>query len=112
MNNLNIREIIKFVLICILLIMFSPIILGIFGFVVKSLFVLVIIIAVIVGTGILYLKYKANKITKQYYSKDDSFSQSNNSNHSNTQPAEDESVIDYSDTTIIDVDYQEDHKED
>ena len=112
MNNLNIREIIKIVLICILLIMFSPIILSIFGFVVKSLLVLIIIIAVIVGAGILYLKYKANKITKQYYSNDDSFSQGNNSNFSNTQPAEDEPVIDYSDTTIIDVDYQEEHKED
>jgi len=112
MNNLNIREIIKIVLICILLIMFSPIILSIFGFVVKSLFVLIIIIAVIVGAGILYLKYKANKVTKQYYSDEDSFSQKNNMNYSDSKSTEEDSVIDYSDSTIIDVDYNEDDKED
>lgn len=110
MNNLNVREIIKIVLICILLIVFSPIILGIFGFVVKSLFVLIIIIAVIVGAGILYLKYKANKITKHYNSTENSFSQ-DNVNYNNTEATEGEDIIDYSDSTIIDVDYSEEDKE-
>jgi len=90
--------------------MFSPLIFGIFGFVVKSLFVLIIIIALIIGAGILYLKYKANKITKQYGNTDNSFSQ-NNVNYNNTEVSEEETFIDYSDSTIIDVDYSEEDKE-
>lgn len=110
MNNL--KEIIKIVLIFVLLIVFSPAILSLLGFVVKGAFFIIFLVVAIIGVGILYAKYKGNKIKTQYYSNDDSFSQNNNANYSNSQTTEEDSAIDYSDSTIIDVDYQEDDKED
>jgi hypothetical protein len=98
-------------LIFILLIVFSPVIFGIFGFLVRSLFFIVVFGAVIITGVVFYFKYKAKKIKKQY---EDNPSYSTNYNMNNKDEYEagsEDTIIDYSDSPIIDVEFEEDEEQ-
>jgi hypothetical protein len=107
----NFKEILKIILIFILLIMFSPVIFSVLGFLVRSFFFIVIFVAIIISGIVFYLKYKAKKVKKQYDDNPNYTSNFNMNNNDKSETNPEDTIIDYSDSPIIDVDFREDDKE-
>lgn len=104
MNNFG--DILKIILIVVLFIVFSPVIFGVFGFFVRSLFFIIILAVIVISGVVIYLKYKAKKLEKEYRD-DPNLKYYYNVNKDDYEENKDDTVIDYSDSTIIDVDYEE-----
>lgn len=102
----NFRDILKIILIVGLFIVFSPVIFGVFGFVLRSLFFIIILAAVAISGVVVYLKYKAKKLEKEY-KEDPNLKYYYDTKQNDHEENKDDSFIDYSDSTIIDVDYEE-----
>lgn len=102
MNNTNMSSLLKVILVCLLLFMFSPLIFGVFKFILWLILALIIIITLV----IMYIRYKANKELKEFEEMTD------NTMHSSTYEynSNDDIVdIDYGDAPIVDVyEYEED----
>ncbi|MEG0771697.1 hypothetical protein [Clostridium sp.] len=109
MNNL--KEILKIMLIFILLIVFSPVIFGVLGFLMRSLFFLVVFGAIIITGVVFYFKYKAKKIKKQYEDNPSYSANYNMNNKDEYEAGSEDTIIDYSDSPIIDVEFEEEEEQ-
>ncbi len=105
MNSVEMKTLIKIIFVCIVLFIFSPFIFGVLGIVFKGVLWLILGIVIIITLSIMYLKYKIKRETKNFYS-----SHENEKSHGATVESvnsEQDSSIDYSDSTIVDVEEYE-----
>ncbi|HBL06080.1 MULTISPECIES: hypothetical protein [unclassified Clostridium] len=105
MNSVEMKTLIKVIFVCILLFIFSPLIFGVLGIVFKGILWLILGIVIIITLSIMYLKYKVKKETNEFYSSNEN-GRPQGSNSANVTP-DSESYIDYSDSTIVDVEEYE-----
>lgn len=105
MNSVDMKTLIKIIFVCILLFIFSPLIFGVLGIVFKGILWLILGIVIIITLSIMYLKYKVKKETNEFYSSHENGS--SQGSHSHNVTSDSESYIDYSDSTIVDVEEYE-----
>lgn len=103
MNSVEMKTLIKIIVLCIALFIFSPFIFGVLGIVFKGILWLIIGIVIIITLSIMYFKYKIKKGTNEFYSSYE------NERHQDrtTENINSDSYIDYSDSTIVDVEEYE-----
>ena len=105
MNSVDMQTLIKIVLGCVILFLFSPLILSIFGVIAKIILWAIIAIVLLITFSVMYFKHKAKKSEDGFYSvtfgdkKEDVDVTASNS----YQEQED----DFNTTNVIDVDYKE-----
>ncbi len=108
MNNNDVKSSIKVIIICIVLAVLSPYIFGVLGIVFKGILWLILGIIIVITLSVMYFKHKIKKETKDfYYSHENEKTQSNNVSN-----VESDSDIDYSDSTIVDVEEYEEADDD
>lgn len=105
MNSVEMKTLIKVIFVCVLLFIFSPLIFGVLGIVFKGILWLILGIVIIITLSIMYLKYKVKKETNKFYSFQENVRPQGS--HSDNVTSESESYIDYSDSTIVDVEEYE-----
>ncbi|WP_346929177.1 hypothetical protein [Clostridium sp.] len=105
MNSAEMKTLIKVIFVCVLLFIFSPLIFGVLGIVFKGILWLILGIVIIITLSIMYLKYKVKKETNKFYSSQENVRPQGS--HSDNVTSESESYIDYSDSTIVDVEEYE-----
>lgn len=110
MNSVDMKTLIKIIVVCIALFIFSPFIFGVLGIVFRGILWLILGVVIIITLSIMYFKYKVKKETKEFYtSYDNERSQERNTENINSDS---DSYIDYSDATIVDVEeYEESDNE-
>ena len=105
MNSVEMKTLIKIIVLCIALFIFSPFIFGVLGIVFKGILWLIIGIVIIITLSIMYFKYKIKKETKEFYSSyENERPQDRTTENINSDS---DSYIDYSDSTIVDVEEYE-----
>ena len=105
MNSVEMKTLIKIIVLCIALFIFSPFIFGVLGIVFRGILWLIIGIVIIITLSIMYFKYKIKKETKEFYSSyEDERHQDRTTENINSDS---DSYIDYSDSTIVDVEEYE-----
>jgi len=105
MNSVEMKTLIKIIVLCIALFIFSPFIFGVLGSVFKGILWLIIGIVIIIALSIMYFKYKIKKETKEFYSSyENKRPQDRTTENMNSDS---DSYIDYSDSTIVDVEEYE-----
>jgi len=105
MNSVEMKTLIKVIFVCVLLFIFSPLIFGVLGIVFKGILWLILGIVIIITLSVMYLKYKVKKETNKFYSSQENVRPQGS--HSDNVTSESESYIDYSDSTIVDVEEYE-----
>ncbi len=103
MNNNDIKASIKVIVICIVLAVLSPYIFGVLGIVFKGILWLILGIIIVITLSVMYFKYKIKKESKDFYS----FHEKEKPQGDNAKNVESDSDIDYSDSTIVDVEEYE-----
>ncbi len=104
MNSVEMKTLIKIIVLCIALFIFSPFIFGVLGIVFRGILWLIIGIVIIIALSIMYFKYKIKKETKEFYSSENERHQDRTTENINSDS---DSYIDYSDSTIVDVEEYE-----
>lgn len=105
MNSVEMKTLIKIIVLCIALFIFSPFIFGVLGIVFRGILWLIIGIVIIITLSIMYFKYKIKKETKEFYSSyENERPQDRTTENINSDS---DSYIDYSDSTIVDVEEYE-----
>lgn len=107
MNGLEFKALLKVALICIVLIAVSPFVLGFFGFLIKGVMYVVLFLVLAIVLAIMYFKFKIRKIGKEHFNAVDNDSTSEKSKDDYNVEEVD---IDYSDSTIIDVEEYKEEK--
>lgn len=105
MNSIDFKTLIKVALVCIVLIAVGPFVLGFFGVIIKGVMFIVLFIILAIIVAVMLFKLKINKINKKMSNNEA------NDVHTYSEDSNDtiKDNIDYSDSTIIDVDeYKED----
>ncbi len=106
MNSVDMQTLIKIVLGCVILFLFSPLIFGIFGVIAKIILCFIIAIVLVVTLSIMYIKHKAKKSGNGFYSV--AFGDKEDNVKKNTTAdsfVEDED--DFSSSNVVDVEYEE-----
>lgn len=105
MNNVDIKKLVKVIVVCVVLFICSPFIFGVLGIIFKGVLWLILGIIIAITLAIMYFKYKIKKETKDFHSL-----------HEKEKPqgenVESDSFIDYSDSTIVDVEEYEEVDDD
>jgi len=105
MNSVEMKTLIKIIVLCIALFIFSPFIFGVLGIVFRGILWLIIGIVILITLSIMYFKYKIKKDTKEFYSSyENERPQDRTTENINSDS---DSYIDYSDSTIVDVEEYE-----
>lgn len=106
MNRVDMQTLIKIVLGCVILFLFSPFIFGIFGMIAKIILWIVIALVLLVTFSIMYLKHKAKKSGEGFYSVNfgdkDKDVKENTSTDTYVEDNDDFSTAD-----VVDVEYEE-----
>ncbi|MEG0308946.1 MAG: hypothetical protein RR636_13445 [Clostridium sp.] len=108
MNSIEMKTLIKIIIVCVALFLFSPLILGVVGFVFRGIMWIVLAIVITITLSIMYFKHKIKKETKEYYATHDKDQVKTDAYEASTEKVD----IDYSDATIIDVEEFEESDED
>ena len=104
MNNVEMKTLIKIILVCVVLFMLSPFLLGVLGIVFKIILWIILAVILVITIGIMVLKHKASKAMNE----SDYMKQSSSDTYKEQASNESEDDIDYGDAPIVDVyDYEE-----
>lgn len=111
MNSVDMRTLIKVVLGCVILVLFSPLIFSIFGVIAKLILWFIIAIVLVVTLSIMYVKHKAKKGGDGFYSV--TFGDKEEDVKENTTADSFvEDVDDFSSSNVVDVEYEEADEDD
>ncbi|MEG1254819.1 hypothetical protein [Clostridium sp.] len=108
MNSVDMKTLIKIIIGCVALFLFSPLIFGVIGIVFKGIMWIILAVVLTITITIMYFKHKIKKETSQYYATHDKNEVKTDAYEASSEKAD----IDYSDATIIDVEeYEETHED-
>lgn len=105
MNNVDMQTLIKVVLGCVILFLFSPLIFSIFGVIAKMILWFIIAIVLIITLSIMYLKYKVKKSENGFYSF--TFGEKEEKVDNNINDIYSEVDDEFNPSNVVDVEYTE-----